>query len=63
MKDFFDIKKVRYEGKDSKNPYAFRHYNPDEVVGTKTMREALRFSLTYWHTLCADGTDAACRCV
>lgn len=57
MKEFFDIKKVRYEGKDSKNPYAFRHYNPDEVVGTKTMREALRFSLTYWHTLCADGTD------
>lgn len=57
MKDFFDIGKIQYEGADSVNPYSFRHYNPEEVIAGKKMKEHLRFSLTYWHTLCADGTD------
>lgn len=57
MKEFFTIGKIRYEGARSENPFSFRHYNPDEVVGGKTMREHLRFSLTFWHTLCGDGTD------
>ncbi|MEB2631173.1 xylose isomerase [Peribacillus frigoritolerans] len=49
--------KVSYEGKDSKNPLAFKYYNPEEVVGGKTMKEQLRFSVAYWHTFTADGTD------
>ncbi len=54
---FGSVNKVAYEGKDSKNPLAFKYYNPEEVVGGKTMKEQLRFSVAYWHTFTADGTD------
>jgi xylose isomerase len=58
MKEYFpNIKKIAYEGPKTKNPLAFRYYNPDEIIAGKTMREHLRFSMAYWHTLCADGTD------
>jgi xylose isomerase len=49
--------KVRYEGKSSKNPLAFKQYNPDKVVGEKTMREHLKFTVCYWHTFKAVGSD------
>ena len=57
--EFFpDVKgKIRYEGPDSKNPLAFRYYNADEVIAGKTMREWLRFSVAFWHTLRGDGSD------
>ncbi|MDQ8188914.1 xylose isomerase [Roseibacillus persicicus] len=52
MKEYFpDIPKVVYEGPDSDNPFAFTHYNPDEVVAGKTMREHLRFAAPYWHVM------------
>ncbi len=54
---FESANKVLYEGKDSKNPLAFKYYNPEEVVGGKTMKDQLRFSVAYWHTFTADGTD------
>jgi xylose isomerase len=58
MKECFpNIPKIAYEGPKTKNPLAFRYYNPDEVIAGKTMREHLRFSMAYWHTLCANGTD------
>jgi xylose isomerase len=58
MKEYFDnISKINYEGPDSKNPYAFKYYNPDEVIGDKKMRDHLRFSLSFWHTLNASGSD------
>jgi xylose isomerase len=66
-KEFFPgISKIQYEGPRSRNPLAFKHYNPDEVVEGKTMREHLRFSVTYWHTIrgqMADvfGVDTAIR--
>ena len=47
---FPDITRVAYEGPKSKNPLAFKHYNPTEVVEGKTMRDHLRFSVVYWHT-------------
>ncbi|MGA2281346.1 MAG: xylose isomerase [Verrucomicrobiota bacterium] len=47
---FKNITKIRYEGLKSKNPLAFKHYNPDESVDGKTMKEHLRFSVVYWHT-------------
>jgi xylose isomerase len=51
-KEFFPgIKPIQYEGPNSRNPLAFKHYNPDEVVDGKTMKEHLRFSVTYWHTI------------
>ena len=49
--------KVRFEGKGSKNPLAFRHYDPDKMVGGKTMREHLRFAVCYWHTFKGTGSD------
>ena len=52
VKEFFPrISKIQYEGPASKNPLAFKHYNPDEIVEGRTMREQLRFSVTYWHTM------------
>ena len=57
MEFFKGIGKIRYEGKAAKSPFAFRFYNPDEIVGGKTMREQLRFAMSYWHTMCAEGTD------
>ena len=57
MSEIFNVGKIRYEGPASRNPFAFRHYNPDEVIGGKTMREHLKFAMSYWHTLCGDGTD------
>ncbi|ACL70700.1 xylose isomerase [Halothermothrix orenii] len=48
---------IKYEGKDSDNPLAFKYYNPEEKVGGKTMEEHLRFSVAYWHTLTGDGSD------
>ncbi len=47
---FPKIKKIKFEGPDSKNPLAFRYYNEDEIVEGKTMKEHLRFSVVYWHT-------------
>jgi xylose isomerase len=51
------IGKIRYEGKESDNPLAFRYYNPEAIVAGKTMREQLRFAMSYWHTMVAEGTD------
>ena len=51
MSEFFpDVPKIAYGGPKSRNPLEFKHYNPDEVVGGKTMKEHLRFSVVYWHT-------------
>lgn len=47
---FPGIKRIAYEGPKSKNPLAFKYYNPDEVVEGKKMRDHMRFSVVYWHT-------------
>lgn len=58
MKEFFkEIPNIKFEGKNSDNPLAFKYYNPDEVIGNKTMKEHLRFAVAYWHTFQASGTD------
>lgn len=58
MKEFFkEIPKIEYEGKTSKNPFAFRYYDPDKKVGSKSMKEHLRFSMSYWHTMTGSGAD------
>lgn len=54
---FPDVPAIKYEGPDSTNPLAFRHYNPTEVVDGKTMADHLRFAVCYWHTLCGTGSD------
>lgn len=58
MKEFFNhVPVIQYEGAKSVHPFAFRYYNPDEVIAGKTMKEQLKFAMSYWHTLCGDGTD------
>jgi xylose isomerase len=57
MTAFPEVTKVQYEGPQSDNPLAFRWYNPDEVVAGKTMKEHLRFTVTYWHTFRGTGGD------
>lgn len=54
---FTGIGPIRFEGRDTDNPLAFRWYNPDQVVGGKTMREHFKFAMAYWHTLCGTGAD------
>ena len=50
-------KRIPFEGRVSKNPLAFKYYNKDQRIGSKTMAEHLRFSVAFWHTLRGDGTD------
>lgn len=57
MSEYFDVPAIAFEGPESRNPLAFRHYNPDEKVGSKTMREHLRFAGAYWHAMRGTGAD------
>jgi xylose isomerase len=57
-REFFPgIDRIQYEGPESDNPLAFKAYDADRIVGGKTMRDHLRFSICYWHTFCAEGGD------
>ncbi len=51
------IGKIKFEGNKSKNPLAFKWYNPDQVVSGKKMKDHLRFAIAFWHSFCGDGTD------
>ena len=57
MTAFFDIPQIQFEGPDSNNPLAFRYYDPNEIVEGKSMKDHLRFSVVYWHTFRANGSD------
>lgn len=58
MNQYYEkIERVEFEGTQTQNPFAFRHYNPNQLILGKTMAEQLRFSLCYWHTFCWAGTD------
>ena len=51
------IGEVKYEGKDSKNPFAFKYYDPNKIVAGKTLKDHFRFAIAYWHSFCGQGTD------
>ncbi len=51
MSFFPDIPQIQYEGPKSKNPYAFKQYNPDEIVAGKSMKDHTRFAAAYWHVM------------
>jgi len=55
--EYFDFKEIKYEGRNSKNPFSFKDYNKDEVILGKKMEDYLRFAVSWWHTLTALGTD------
>ncbi|SFO52606.1 D-xylose isomerase [Cohaesibacter marisflavi] len=58
MTDFFgSLSKIKYEGPESDNPLAFHHYNPDEIVMGKSLKEHLRFAIAYWHSFAWEGGD------
>ena len=54
---FPEVDRIRFEGPDSKNPLAFRHYNANEMVEGKSMKDQLRFTVAYWHTFRGTGSD------
>ena len=54
---FPNVDKIKYEGPGTKNMFAFRHYNADELVLGKPMKDHLRFAIAYWHTMTQDGSD------
>jgi xylose isomerase len=54
---FNDIAPVKFEGENSTNPLAYRHYNPDEVILGKRMEEHLRFAVAWWHSFAWEGGD------
>jgi xylose isomerase len=51
------IDKIQYEGKESKNPLAFKWYDENKVVGDRTMKEYFRFAVAYWHSFGSSGGD------
>ena len=54
---FKGIPEIKFEGKDSKNPLAFKYYDPKRVIMGKTMEEHLPFAMAWWHNLGANGVD------
>ena len=57
-KEYFKgIDTIKFKGKESDNPLAFKYYNPSQVVAGKTMREHFKFAIAYWHTFCGQGAD------
>jgi xylose isomerase len=54
---FEKVNRVKYEGPNSTNQFAFKYYNPDEIINGKSMEELLRFAVSYWHTFTGEGTD------
>jgi xylose isomerase len=57
MPHFPKIKTIAYEGPQSTNPLAFKHYNPAEIVDGQTLKERMRFSIAYWHSFRGVGGD------
>ena len=58
VKEYFpEIGKIKFEGKDSKNPLAYRYYDAEKVILGKPMKDWLKFAMAWWHTLCAEGGD------
>ena len=54
---FPNIGKIKFEGRESENPLAFRFYDENRVVAGKTMKEHFKFAIAYWHSFCATGSD------
>lgn len=57
MTYFSTVKDIKFEGSSSKNPFAFKFYNPEEIIGGKKMEDVLRYAVSYWHTFTMDGSD------
>lgn len=57
-KEYFPtVKKIQFEGRESKNPFAFKWYDSERIVAGKPLKEHLKFAVAYWHSFCGDGAD------
>jgi xylose isomerase len=54
---FKSVRKIKFEGKESDNPLAFKYYDAKKKVGKKTMEEHFRFAIAWWHTFGGAGGD------
>ena len=54
---FPTVEKIRFEGKESKNPLAFRYYDAEKVVYGRKMKDWFKFSMAWWHTMCSESSD------
>ncbi|MCX6162689.1 MAG: xylose isomerase, partial [Ignavibacteriae bacterium] len=54
---FPKISKIKFEGRASENPLAFKFYDENKVIGNKKMKEHLRFAVAYWHSFCNKNSD------
>ena len=57
MEFFKSVQKIKYEGRESDNPFAFKWYDEDKVVAGKTLKEHFKFAMAYWHSMCNTGGD------
>ncbi len=58
QKEYFKkVPQIKYEGRDSDNPFAFRWYDEKKLIAGKTMKEYLRFAGAYWHSFNGSGAD------
>jgi xylose isomerase len=54
---FGNVSNIQFEGRHSNNPFAFKFYNPQEIIAGKTMEDHLKFSIAYWHSFTGTGSD------
>lgn len=54
---YFNIGKIKFEDINSNNPFSFKHYSAEKIVMGKTMKQHLKFAMSYWHTMCGGGQD------
>ncbi len=54
---FKNIPQVKFEGRDTDNPFAFHWYDENKVVAGKTLKEHFKFACAYWHSFNGKGTD------
>ncbi|WP_116787535.1 xylose isomerase [Flavobacterium psychrotrophum] len=54
---FKGVDKIKFEGRESNNPFAFKWYDENRVVAGKPLKDHFKFAMAYWHTLCNTGGD------
>jgi len=54
---FSEMPAVKFEGLNSTNPLAYRHYDAEKIVLGKPLKDHLRLSVAYWHSLVMAGGD------
>jgi xylose isomerase len=57
-KEYFPgIGEIKFEGKESDNPLAFKWYDENRMVSGRKLKDYLKFAVAYWHSFCNTGSD------